>query len=181
MDKIIIGLFFFTMLLVNIFIYINYKKDILIKQKQVSEEKVKKYLLYLSSIIENKNKEIEELAELYDGNPDDKELRASIEMKRQEKNALKEELSKVVEKNTDNKTALILEREIIIKENEELSSKIKTIASMGSTEDDDNSKLNEIKEKYNKLSEKYNKILEEYKEAKSKLEELDEEFTNIYD
>ncbi len=180
MDKLIIGLFFLTIFLINIYIYINYKKDILIKQKQVSEEKVKSYLLYLSSIIENKNKEIEELSILYESNPEDKELKASIEKKKQEKNALKEEISNVVEKNTNNTTALKLEREIIIKENENLMSKIKIIANM-SEDTKDIPKLNELKEKYNKLSKKYNNILEEYKNAKAKLEELDEEFTNIYD
>jgi len=180
MDKVIIGLFFFTILLINIYIYISYKKDILIKQKQVSEEKVKSYLLYLSSIIENKNREIEELSILYETNPEDKELRASIEKKKQEKDALKEEISKVVENNKNNVTALKLEREIIIQENEDLNSKIKTIISM-TDENEDNPKLTELKEKYDKLSKKYNNILNEYKEAKAKLEELDEEFTNIYD
>ena len=181
MDKLITGLFFFTTLLINIYIYISYKRDISIKQKQVSEEKVKNYLMYISSIIENKNKEIEELSAMYETNPDDKELRASIHKKMQEKEALKEEISKVVEENQDNLTALKLEREMIVKENEELNSKIKQIMKLTSENDEENPKLKELKEKYDKLSQKYNKILAEYKEAKAKLEELDEEFTNIYD
>jgi chromosome segregation ATPase len=179
MDRFIIGLFFVTILLINTYIYFSYKKDILIKQKQVSEEKVKTYLLYLSSIIENKNKEIDELSILYDVNPDDKELKNAIDMKNQEKSALQEELSKVVEHNSENTTALMIEREIILKENNELKSKINALANL--TDDDaENSKVKEMKEKYDRLSQKYNKILEDYKEAKGKLEELDEEFNNVY-
>ena len=180
MDKIIIGLFFFTIFLVNIYVYINYKRDILVKQKQVSEEKVKSYLLYLSSIIENKNKEIDELSVLYDDNHGDKELKIAIDKKIQEKTALQEELSKIVEENPENITALKIENNIISEENKGLNSKLKTIITM-SEGDEEDPKLKELKGKYEKLSKKYNNILEEYKIAKAKLEELDEEFTNIYD
>ena len=179
MDKVIIGLFFLTIFLVNIYIFFSYKKDILVKQKRVNEEKVKTYLLYLSSIIENKNKEIDELSVLYDNNRDDKELQFAIEKKKQEKAALAEEISKVVEKNPDNNTALKISNQIMIEENESLNSKLKVIANMSEGESND-PKVKDLKEKYERLSKKYNNILEEYKEAKSKLEELDEEFTNIY-
>jgi len=179
MNDVIVLLFFLTIFLVNIYIFINYKKDILIKQKQLSEEKVKKYLLYISSIIENKNKEIDELSVLYD-NDNDKELKAVIMKKKQEKDALQDELSRVVGSNLENKTALKIENNILLQENEKLNIILKDLSMM--TENaKDTPKSKEMQEKYKKLSLKYNNILEEYKDAKKKLEELDEEFTTMYD
>jgi len=179
MNDVIVLLFFLTIFLVNIYIFINYKKDILFKQKQLSEEKVKKYLLYISSIIENKNKEIDELSVLYETD-DDKELKAAIMKKKQEKDALQEELTRVVGGNNENKAALKIENNILHQENEKLNLILKDLSMM--TENaKDSPKSKEMQEKYKKLSLKYNNILEEYKDAKKKLEELDEEFTTMYD
>ncbi len=170
---------------VNIYLYFMQKKQIYINQKMVDEEKVKQYLLYLTSIIETKDKELEELQNLQLESPEDKSLSILISQKIQEKDAVKSTIQDYVDAHSDSVFALKTGREFLIKEKESLEEKLDTLNQkvqgrvFQNPPSQSDEMLMKIQNDYRELKKKYEQLLQEYDLAKKRIDLLDDEFTKL--
>lgn len=170
---------------INIYLYVVQKKHIFIQQKMVDEDKVKQYLLYLTSIIETKDKELEELQRLQQESPQDKSLSILISQKIQEKEAVKSTIQDYVDNHNESVFALQTGREFLLKEKENLEDKLEFLNQkiQGKVFQDpiseDDELLIKIQKDYSELKKKYNELLQEYDLAKKRIDMLDEEFTKL--
>lgn len=182
MEYSLIVLMLVIFLAINIYIVHIQKKQIFIKQKMIDEDKVKQYLHYLSSIIDNKNRELEELNALKAISPKDKNLDMLISQKTQEKEALSKEIVDFAENNEESLIALQTEKKILLDENKELHEKIDNLNEIiKSSALLTNQPVNQFESMYNELKKKYDLLLIDYEKSKKKIEELDKEFTKIYE
>lgn len=172
----IILVFFF---LANIYIIHLQKKHYYIKTEMISEDKVTQYILYLSTIIEKREEEIRSLDQLKEENPEDKSIDLLISRKQQEKNAVRGQMSEFVAENDDNLAALQAERSFLLSENDQLQAKIShldTIAEFGR----ESGASRDLRKRYEEIRTQYEKLQQEYEITKKTLDQLDEQFTNLY-
>ncbi len=182
MEYSLIVLMLVIFLAINIYIVHIQKKHIFIKQKMVDENKVKQYLHYLSSIIDNKNRELEELNTLKANSPKDKNLDLLIFQKTQVTEAISQELVNFAENNSDSLIALQTEKNVLLEENKELHEKIDNLNEiLNSSTFVNNQPTNHFESMFNDLKKKYDLLLVDYEKVKKKVEELDREFTKIYE